>query len=49
MGINIRSRPGKPQTNSNEENHEGSPLASANEEESSNSMNPLSASGKDLE
>lgn len=37
MGSNIRSRPGRPRTNSNDESHiQGSPSTSANKEEYSN-------------
>ncbi|KAG6686074.1 hypothetical protein I3842_11G000900 [Carya illinoinensis] len=37
LGANIRSRPGRPRTNGNEENHnQGSPSTSANREEYSN-------------
>ncbi|KAK1319069.1 Protein MEI2-like 4 [Acorus calamus] len=50
MGVNIRSRPGRHRSNSNEENHAGSPPTIANEEESSsNGTDSSSGSTKDSE
>eukprot|EP00262_Sarcandra_glabra_P005488 TRINITY_DN1713_c0_g1_i1.p1 TRINITY_DN1713_c0_g1~~TRINITY_DN1713_c0_g1_i1.p1 ORF type:complete len:1008 (-),score=222.38 TRINITY_DN1713_c0_g1_i1:548-3571(-) len=47
MGVNIRSRPGKSRTSGNEENHQGSPSNSANEEESPNGTDSSSGSAKE--
>lgn len=50
MGSNIRSRPGKPRTSGNEENHrQGSYLTSANGEEFSNGTDSSSGSSKDYD
>ncbi|KAF5196619.1 Mei2-like [Thalictrum thalictroides] len=50
MGVNIRSRAGKPRTSSYEDYNQGSPLTSTNWEESSLSrLDPSSASAKETD
>ncbi|MQL96954.1 hypothetical protein Taro_029637 [Colocasia esculenta] len=49
MGVNIRSRPGRPRTSTNEDNNQGGPPNPTNGEESSNGAHPSSGSTKDPE